>query len=109
MAKARLIPRFGGAFSKAEAVSFFYQVYDLKTDEAGKASAVATVTMMKESTKTVVAKADALTIETPVGGTVVGPVPLGKYEPGKYLVQLKVKDNVAKKDLTQEVSFEVKP
>jgi len=109
LAKARLLPRFGGAFSKAEAVSFFYQVYDLKTDEAGKASSVATVTMMKENTKTVVAKADPLTIETPVGGTVVGPVPLGKYEPGKYIVQLKVRDNLAKKDLTQEVPFEVKP
>jgi GWxTD domain-containing protein len=109
LAKARLVPRFGGLFTKAEAASFFYQVYDLKTDEAGKASAVAVVTMMKDGTRTVVAKADPMTIETPVGGTVVGPVPLAKYEPGKYLVQLKVHDNLAKKDLTQEVPFEVKP
>jgi GWxTD domain-containing protein len=109
LAKARLIARFGGVFSKAEAASFFYQVYDLKTDEAGKASGVASVTMMKDGTRTVVAKAEPLAIETPVGGTVVGPVPLGKYEPGKYIVQLKVRDNLAKKDLTQELPFEVKP
>ena len=109
LAKARLIPRFGGAFTKAEAVSFFYQVYDLKTDDAGKASAVASVTMMKDGSRTVVAKAGDQPIDTPVGGTVVGPVPLAKYEAGKYIVQLKVRDNLAKKDLTQEVPFEVKP
>jgi GWxTD domain-containing protein len=109
LAKARLIPRFGGAFTKAEAASFFYQVYDLKTDEAGKASAVASVTMMKDVSRTVLAKAADQPIDTPVGGTVVGPVPLAKYEPGKYIVQLKVRDNLAKKDLTQEVPFEVKP
>ena len=35
-------------------------------------------------------------------------MPLTKYEPGKYVVQLKVRDNVAKKDYTQEAKFEVK-
>jgi GWxTD domain-containing protein len=109
LAKARLIPRFGGLFTKAESASFFYQVYDLKTDEAGKASAVASVAMMKDVSRTIVAKAGDQPIDTPVGGTVVGPVPLAKYEPGKYIVQLKVRDNLAKKDLTQEVPFEVKP
>jgi len=109
LGKARLVPRFGAAFTKAESVSFFYQVYDLKLDEAGKASATASVSMMKAQGRTTVAKAEPLNIDTPVGGTVVGPVPLGKYEPGKYIVQLKVRDNVAKKDLTQEVPFEVKP
>ena len=109
LAKARLVPRFGGFFTKAESASFFYQVYDLKTDEAGKASAVASVAMMKDGSRTVVAKAEPLTIEPPVGGTVVGPIPLGKYEAGKYIVQLKVRDNLAKKDLTQELPFEVKP
>jgi hypothetical protein len=64
---------------------------------------------MKAQGRTTVAKAEPLNIDTPVGGTVVGPVPLAKYEPGKYIVQLKVRDNVAKKDLTQEVPFEVKP
>jgi len=109
LANAQLIPRFGGVFTKAEAASFFYQVYDLKTDEAGKASGVASVAMMKDVSRTIVAKAPDFTIETPVGGNYVGPIPLAKYEPGKYIVQLKVRDTVAQKDLTQEVSFEVKP
>ena len=110
LAKALLVPRFAGTFSKSEAVSFFYQVYDLKTDDTtGKASAVASVSMLRDPGRSTVAKAGDQPIETPVGGNVVGPVPLDKYEPGKYIVQLKVRDNVAKKDLTQEVAFEVKP
>jgi hypothetical protein len=35
-------------------------------------------------------------------------VPLDKYTPGKYVVQLKVKDNNAQKETMQEGSFEVK-
>jgi GWxTD domain-containing protein len=109
LAKARLIPRFASAFSKSEAVSFFYQVYDFKTDEAGKAKAMVTVSVLKAPGRSIVAKAPDQSYETPIGGTVIGPVPLATYEPGKYLVQLKVKDNLANKDLTQEVPFEVKP
>ena len=37
-----------------------------------------------------------------------GPVPLAKFAPGKYVAQVKVRDNVAKKDMSQEATFEVK-
>ena len=178
LAKARLIPRFGGVFTKAEEVSFFYQVYDLQpkldgtitldqfmalqegmsvsraNEIVGRAGvlgakggktesmqwsnpdgsnlsaafqegvltskaqaglrpphcdAVASVSLMKDGTRTIVAKAPDQPFDTPVGGNVVGPIPLAKYEAGRYIVQLKVRDNLAKKDLTQEVPFEVKP
>jgi GWxTD domain-containing protein len=110
LAKARLIPRFKGVFSKSEAVQFFYQVYDAKVDEATtKASAVASVSVLKDPGRGAVAKAADQNYDTAVFGTVVGPIPLEKYEPGKYILQLKVRDNVAKKDLTQEIPFEVKP
>jgi len=33
---------------------------------------------------------------------------LAKFAPGKYVAQVKVRDNVAKKDLTEEAAFEVK-
>ena len=56
-----------------------------------------------------VAKAPDLSFDQPTGGTAVGPVPLEKYEPGKYVVQVKVMDKVAGKDQTQEVPFEIKP
>jgi hypothetical protein len=65
--------------------------------------------MILKDGKAPVAKAPEQSIETAVGGNVVGPVPLAKYEPGKYVVQLKVTDKLAKKDLAQEVPFEIKP
>jgi hypothetical protein len=110
LAKARLIPRFAGVFAKSEAVLFFYQVYDAKVDEAtSKGSAVASVSVLKAPGRGAVAKAADQSYDTAVFGTVVGPIPLEKYEAGKYILQLKVRDNVAKKDLTQEIPFEVKP
>jgi hypothetical protein len=90
-------------------VSFFYQVYDLRVDPAtGKADAVATLGILKDG-KTPVAKAAPNPIQTSVGASVVGPIPLGRYEPGKYLVQLRVTDKLAKKDLVQEVPLEIQP
>lgn len=56
-----------------------------------------------------VAKAPANPIETTVGGSVIGPIPLQKVEPGRYVVQLKVTDRLGKKDLVQEVPFEIQP
>ena len=56
-----------------------------------------------------IAQAPAQPLETPVAGSVIGPVPLAGYEPGEYKVQLKIADNVAKKDKVQEVTIEIKP
>jgi GWxTD domain-containing protein len=109
LGSARLIPHFGQTFSKNDSISIFYQFYDLKVDEAtGKASGTASLSILRDG-KTTVAKAPEQSIETVVGGNVVGPVPLAKYDPGKYVVQLKVTDKLAKKDLAQEVPFEIKP
>ncbi len=109
LGSARLIPHFGQTFSKSDSISIFYQVYDLKVDEAtGKASGTASLSILKDG-KTPVAKAPEQSVETTVGGNVVGPVPLAKYDPGKYVVQLNVTDKLAKKDLVQEVPFEIKP
>lgn len=108
LGRSRLIPHFGQVFSKSDALSFFYQVYDLKVDETtGKASATATLSILKAGKP--VASAAEQAIDTPIAGTVVGPVPLEKYEPGRYVVQLKVMDKVAKKEKVEEVPFEIKP
>lgn len=108
LGRSRLIPHFGQVFSKSDALSFFYQVYDLKVDETtGKASGAATLSILKAGKP--VARAPEQAFETPVGGNVVGPVPLDKYEPGKYVVQLKVTDKLAKKEKVEEVPFEIKP
>jgi GWxTD domain-containing protein len=104
----RLNPVFGGIVHKADQVELFYQVYDLKLDPAtGKANSVANVAILKDGRP--IAKAPANTIETEFAGSSVGPIPLANFQPGKYLVQLKVTDNVAKKDLVQEVPLEVQP
>jgi GWxTD domain-containing protein len=109
LGKVRLIPTFAGRAVRSEQVEFFYQVYDLKVDAAtGKANAVAVVSVLKDG-KAPVAKAPANPIETEFAGSSVGPIPLSAYEPGKYVVQLKVTDNLAKRELVQEVPLEILP
>jgi len=108
LGRIRLNPVFGGAH-KADQVEFFYQVYDLRVDPAtNKANAIATLAVLKDG-KTPIAKAPPNTIETEFAGSSVGPISLANFQPGKYVVQLKITDNVAKKDLVQETPFEVQP
>jgi GWxTD domain-containing protein len=101
-AAGRLMPRPGNAFSQKDAVTILGQVYSAKADEAGKPNVTYVYTILKDGKP--VAKAQEQTGVT----AAVGPVPLEKYAPGKYVVQLQVKDNVAKKETTQEATFEVK-
>jgi hypothetical protein len=103
----RLYPFFGTSLRPSDAISIFYQVYDLTLDASGKADATATLTILKDG-RTPIARTQ-VAIQTPVGGSMIGPVPLSTYAPGKYVIQLKVADRVAKQDLTQETSFEVTP
>jgi GWxTD domain-containing protein len=105
--QARLIPLFGTTLHKADQLSIFYQVYDLAVDPAGKGDAMATVSILKDGKSPVARTQNPM--NTAVGGSVIGPVPLAGYEVGKYVVQLKVSDKVAKKDLTQEAPFEIVP
>jgi len=105
----RFIPHFGPTFSKSDSISIFYQFYDLKADEAtGKASGTTSLGILKDG-KTPVAKASEQGFETTWGANIVGPVPLARYEPGKYVVQFKVTDKLGKKEQAQEVPFEIKP
>jgi GWxTD domain-containing protein len=105
---AQLVPFGTTTLTKADMPWFFYQVYDLKVDEAtGKASGLASVSIFKGTKE--VANAPAQPLETPVGGSAVGPVPLEKYDPGQYTVKLTVSDKVAKKDKVQQLTIEIKP
>ena len=109
LGRVRLIPVFGGVAHKADQVEFFYQVYDLRLNPAtGKADATAVVSVLKDG-KTPVAKAPANQIDTEYTGSSVGPIPLAAYEPGKYVVQLKVNDKLANKELVQEAPLEILP
>jgi GWxTD domain-containing protein len=109
LGRVRLTPIFGGIVRKADQVELFYQVYDLRLDPAtGKANAVAVLSILKNDRKPV-AKAPPNAIETQFAGSSAGPIPLAGFEPGKYIVQLRVTDNVAKKELVQEAPLEVLP
>jgi GWxTD domain-containing protein len=105
----RLVPYFGSQLKKTDEIQIVYQTYDLGASPAtGKADATASISILKNG-KEPVAKADN-PIENPmVGGSVIGPVPLAPYEPGKYVVQLKVRDAISKKEVVQETPFEIVP
>jgi GWxTD domain-containing protein len=103
----RMQARFGNVFTKEDTVTLLGFIYNPAVDQAtGKPSTTASFTIQKDG-KTV-AKGEEVTYDTPGAGPSVGPVPLSAYPPGKYTAQLKVRDNVAKKDYTQEATFEVK-
>jgi GWxTD domain-containing protein len=107
LGKFRLVPHLGTTFAKADSISFFYQYYDAKVDDqTKKASAVVTVTVLKGAVPH--ARAGDQFYETAVGGNAVGPIPLADFAPGAYKVQLNVVDNLAKKEVRQELPFEVK-
>lgn len=103
----RLVPRYANVFHATEAVTLLGFIYGGKVDEAtGKPSVTATFTILRDGQA--VAKAPEQTYEATPTGPSVGPVPLTNYKPGKYVAQITVKDNVAKKEYKSEVPFEVK-
>jgi hypothetical protein len=106
LGSARLKPHFGTTFHQSDSITIFFQAYDLGTDLNGKADGTATVTILKGT----VPKANAKNpLTTSVGGSAIGPVPLSSFEPGKYVVQLKVADRISKKDVVQETPIEIVP
>jgi len=103
----RFVPHYGNVFTPADSITLLTFLYNPKVDEAtGKPSTTAGFTILKDGKP--VAKAEEQNYDTPGAGPSVGPVPLAKFTPGKYVAQVKVRDNVAKKDLTEEATFEVK-
>jgi hypothetical protein len=101
------VPRFGNVFTKDDSVTLLAFIYGGKVDVAsGKPSLTASFTILSEGQP--VARAPEQTYDTSPTGPSVGPVPLATYKPGKYVVQVKVKDNVSKKDYAAETTFEVR-
>jgi GWxTD domain-containing protein len=101
----RLLPRYGNVFAPEDSITILAQVHGLTPVGAAPPTADAmgaTFTIVKEGK--VIARAPEQS------GTIVsvGPIPLAKYGPGKYTVQLKVTDKVAKKDYTSEAPFQIK-
>ena len=102
----QIIPRFTRVFAKTETVDLLAFCYDAQVDAAGKAQVVSQFTVMKDGKRFTGSAEQAF--DTPVATPEAGPVPLSDFAPGKYLVQLKVTDKAAGKDVTREATFEVK-
>jgi hypothetical protein len=102
----RYVPRYANVFATTDTVTLLVFVYDAKADDAGKAAITVSFAIMKDGKP--VARAEDQRFDTPGAVPSVGPVPLEDFKPGRYIVQVKVRDDVAGKDLAREASFEVK-
>jgi GWxTD domain-containing protein len=103
----KFVPRYGNVFRKAEAVTLLCAIYGAAKDEAGKISVTGGFQVLKDGKP--IAKAPDETYDAEPATPSAGPVPLGTYAPGKYTAQIRLRDNVAKKDYTKETEFEIIP
>ncbi len=104
---ARIVPHFGTTYAKAQPMWFFYQYYDAQADATtGKTNVVVAATIYRGTAP--LAKSQDQTFDSVIGGTAVGPIDLSGYLPGKYRVEIKVTDTLAKKEITQDLAFEIK-
>jgi len=103
----KFVPHYGNVFKKSESVTLLAAIYGAARDEAGKISVVGGFQILKDG-KTL-AKAPDQTYDVEPATPSAGPVPLSGYAPGKYVAQLRLRDNVAKKDYVKETEFEVVP
>ncbi|MBX7185625.1 MAG: hypothetical protein K1Y01_10815, partial [Vicinamibacteria bacterium] len=103
----KFVPKYGNVFKKSETVTLLAAIYGAQKDEAGKISVTGGFQILKDG-KTL-AKAPDQTYDVEPATPSAGPVPLGGYGPGKYVAQLRLRDNVAKKDYVKETEFEIQP
>lgn len=103
----KFLPRYGNRFTRSESVTLLCAVSGAAKDEAGKPSVAGGFQILKGDK--VVAQAPDQTYDVETATPSAGPVPLEKYEPGKYIARLRVRDNVAQKDYTKETEFEIIP
>ncbi len=103
----KFVPRYGNVFKKSESVTLLAAIYGAQKDEAGKISVTGGFQILKDG-KTL-AKAPDQTYDVEPATPSAGPVPMSGYAPGKYIAQLRLRDNVAKKDYVKETEFELIP
>jgi hypothetical protein len=103
----KFVPRYGNVFKKGDSVTLLCAIFGAAKDEAGKTSVAGGFQIMKDG-KTL-AKAPDQTYDTEPATPSAGPVPLASYAPGKYIAQIRLRDNVAKKDYVKETAFEIIP
>ena len=103
----RYVPRFGNVFSTSESLSIVYQYYDARTDVATQKPRATGHVRILDARELPVAEGPEDTFDTPVGGTVVGPLALARYPPGAYTIELRVTDHVEGKTYIRRSRFEL--
>ena len=106
MGDSLLVPRFGNVFHPSEALLISYQFYDAEPDASQKRRSTAQLSIL-DAAGAVVAQGPPEEFDTPVAGSVLGPIPLARYAPGRYTIRLSVTDHVAGRFATRESAFEV--
>ena len=94
------------AFTPADSLTVITFLYGGAKDAAGKSAVTMSVEIKDAAGKTLGRLADQK-FETPASPS-IGPIPLTKYAPGTYTVEVKVTDDVAKKDFAEKTTFEVR-
>jgi 5-hydroxyisourate hydrolase-like protein (transthyretin family) len=91
-------------------VKLWFQVYNLKLDEAThKPSATVEMVFTKnnQEVKRIVEQSSELS-NAAAQMTIVKGLPLSDFEPGQYAVQVKVTDNLTKEDIVAKDTFTVR-
>ena len=102
----RIRPRFGNVFTTADELIVTATLYGAKLDPAnGKAALRARFSILRDGRPVARGAEDVFATADAVAS--VGPIPLGGYSPGKYVVRLDVTDAVASATLRQELPFEI--
>jgi GWxTD domain-containing protein len=102
----RLRPRVGNVFARSDALMVVATLYGAKLDPAtGKAALRARFSVLKGGRPVARGAEDVFATADAVAS--VGPIPLGGYAVGAYLLRLDVTDGVTGETLRQEAAFEV--
>ena len=95
----------GNVYTTADSLLLLSFLYAGVKDEAGKTSVAMSMAISKDG-KTI-GKLEDQAFATPASPT-IGPIPLASYKPGMYTVDVKVKDLIGKKEVTDRITFEVR-
>ena len=108
---SKVRPRLDAAFTPADKLGIYMQIYNLHVDEATKKpSASIEYRILKD--KEEVSKFTETSEKMEVNGeqiTIEKLVNLDKLQPGDYKIEVTVTDNVAKSTITPSAKFTVKP
>jgi GWxTD domain-containing protein len=104
-------PRLSGEFSAAESLGLFLQVYNLEFDEAfRKSSVLVTYRLLKGQQQIWMATETSDSIrQTGEQVTLNRLVPLSSFAPGRYSLEVTVRDRVSGQSISRNAEFTLKP